>query len=261
MPKKSSKGTKKSWMPAASSIVSEIEFVPAKPAVAGVAVARRVSRYRILRTSEVDPYDKRVPRAAVTALGVPKAAPPGDKFQGTARRAAKLSIPGAQLEDFNDLQDLIATLPAHKAMKNHKPKITTQASSKRVSEEKRNTKVSAFLYAASREDDNDFHLIIGRKPGPSLLFMTAEISGLPSGNANSFARLNSARNAYKGFFAANLPNETYDFYDPPIPIEIQGSLFFDMSHATGSRPGPSKLRPHMPVVWELHPVTKIVFEP
>ena len=34
-----------------------------------------------------------------------------------------------------------------------------------------------------------------------------------------------------------------------------------MSHATGSRPGPAKLRPNMPVVWEIHPISKIVFEP
>ena len=42
---------------------------------------------------------------------------------------------------------------------------------------------------------------------------------------------------------------------------VEGSLFFDMSHATGTPPGPSSLRPNMPTIWEVHPITRIVFEP
>jgi hypothetical protein len=88
-----------------------------------------------------------------------------------------------------------------------------------------------------------------------------EVSGLPPANSPHFATLNAARDSYLEFFGDGLPGPSYDFYDPPIPVEIEGSLFFDMSHATGSRPGPSKLRPNMPVVWEIHPVSKITFEP
>ena len=70
-----------------------------------------------------------------------------------------------------------------------------------------------------------------------------------------------ARDDCKSFFSANLPGPTYDFYDPPIPVEISGSLFFDMSHASGSKPGPNNLRSKIPTIWEIHPNSKIVFEP
>ena len=100
----------------------------------------------------------------------------------------------------------------------------------------------AFLYAASREDDNDFHLIIGRNPerSPSM-YMTVELSGLPPKSSKHFSRLSKTRNAYKTFFTDNMPGTTYDFYDPPIPVTVEGSLFFDMSHAHGSKPGPGSL--------------------
>ena len=65
----------------------------------------------------------------------------------------------------------------------------------------------------------------------------------------------------QGFFKSDLPGFGYDFYDPPIPIEVEGSLFFDASHARGTPPGPAKLRPHMPRIWEVHPISKIVLEP
>ena len=43
-------------------------------------------------------------------------------------------------------------------------------------------------------------------------------------------------------------------------MEIEDSSFFDMSHASGSRPGPKTLKPFMPVVWEVHPISRIVME-
>jgi hypothetical protein len=85
---------------------------------------------------------------------------------------------------------------------------------------------------------------------------------LPPKGSKSLARLRNARNAYKTFFKlTQLPGLTYDFYPKPIPIEVEGSLFFDMSHANGQEPGPPTLHPDMPTIWELHPITKITFEP
>ena len=74
---------------------------------------------------------------------------------------------------------------------------------------------------------------------------------------NDFTDLNAARSAFKKFFGAKLPGAGYDFYDPPIPVNIEGSLFFDMTHATGARPGPQSLKSRMPVIWEVHPLTSI----
>jgi len=122
-------------------------------------------------------------------------------------------------------------------------------------------RVKAFLYAASREDDNDFHLIIGRDPAKTPeTYMTAELSGLPPQNADSFTKLKAARDDYKAFFGNDVPGFTYDFYDPPIPVVIEGSLFFDMTHATGQHPGPQSLKSRMPTIWEIHPVSSIKFE-
>jgi hypothetical protein len=146
-------------------------------------------------------------------------------------------------------------------MIHRKPPITVTADSNRVAPEKRNVRVKSFLYAASREDDNDFHLIIGRDPDRTLeMYMTAELSGLPPQNAASFTKLKAARDAFKAFFGAHLPGFTYDFYDPPIPVVIEGSLFFDMTHATGQRPGPQSLKSRMPTIWEIHPVSAIKVE-
>jgi hypothetical protein len=247
-------------LPDPSSVLAELTLTPRSGAAMGAAAPAAGRQYRILRTLEVDEYDASVTAAEILALGAPRAAPPDNAFRGNSRKAAKLSIADAETEIFHDLKDLLDTLEAHNVMKNN-AELSTDKNNNRVEEERRNVRVTAFLYAASLEEDNDFHLIIGRDPTKAEKYFTVEISGLPPSSSVSFGKLNEARDAYFEFFGDGLPGPSYDFYDPPIPVEIEGSLFFDMSHATGSRPGPSKLRPNMPVVWEIHPITKIVFEP
>jgi hypothetical protein len=260
-----------SYLPAPENVVWEMSFQPgaaAGPAVAAMraaggapAPAAPTRTYRILRTNESDEYDPPVALEELAGFeAVRAAAVVNERFSGTARKACKLSIADAPVERFNDLKKLIETLPKHDAMKHHQPPITVAATSGRVAEEKRNVRVTAFLYAASRENDNDYHLIIGRSRTAAPVYMTIEISGLPPSNSPAFARLKAARTAYKNFFP-NLPGSGYDFYQPPVPVEVEGSLFWDASHATGSRPGPQQLRPKMPVVWEIHPVSEILFEP
>jgi hypothetical protein len=179
-----------------------------------------------------------------------------------ARRAAKLSVASAPVETFNDLNDLLATLPSKTSMVNHNPPITTQPNSNRVAEERRNVRVRCWLYAHSHEDDNDYHLILGRAPGLTpARFMTMEVSGLPPINSASFATLKAARDTYKNFFGSSLPGDSYTVFRTPVPVLMEGSLFFDMSHATGTPPGPQRFRPNMPTIWEVHPLTRIVFEP
>ena len=245
------------------------------PSVDSIHEARRViraggRRFRVLRTTEVDEYEstpaavslrrvlgRRAPSATAVAAAT-KARPTGDQFGGTSRKAAKLSIAPGPTKTYSELKKLIDSLVADDAMVAHTPKIKTTASSGRVKEEKRNVKVKAFLYAASREDDNDFHLIIGRAVTKSPeLYMTMELSGLPPASSPALATLTTARDAFKAFFGSDLPGFTYDFYDPPIPVTIAGSLFFDMSHSTGQRPGPPSLKSRMPTIWEVHPVAAI----
>jgi hypothetical protein len=196
-------------------------------------------------------------RAVIAGLGP-------DDYHGVDRKAAKLSIADAETEGFSDVNDLISSLPAKNVMTDHDPEIKTTATSNRVDEEKRNIRVSCFLYAATQENDRDYHLILGRQPGTTPeKYMTMEMSGLPPKGFPAFAKLSAARSAFKEFFSdGQLPHPRgYDFYDPPIPVVIEGSLFFDMTHAHGEGPGPKSLRPKMPVIWEVHPITKIEFEP
>jgi hypothetical protein len=250
-------------LPDSRNVLVEMTLVPRTGAtVRGAAPASAqagVQQIRILRTLEVDEYETPLAVADILPLTAPQAAPTNNQFGGTARKAAKLSIVDAPVEQFSDVNDLIATFKDHNKMVDMD--ISTGADSDRVDEEKRNVRVKAFLYAASKENDNDFHLIIGRDPAKPAKYMTVEISGLPPSSSSSFDTLKEARSAYFEYFGDGLPGTSYDFYDPPIEIEIEGSLFWDTSHAHGGRPGPQKLRPKMPVVWEIHPVTKILFEP
>lgn len=253
-------------MPAADAIHAVEDFTPQPQ---GPAV-------RIIHTTEVDAYEDTAvatklnkllhgggaqapaPAALASALKAKPKAASGDQYVGTARKAAKLSIASAPQETFTDLKDLIASLTPDNAMIHHKPPISSGATSNRVKEEKRNVKLSAFLYAASAESDNDFHLIIGRdKSLTPEVYMTMEVSGLPPATAASFAALNAARTAYKTYFGSHVPGATYDFYDPPVPIAIEGSLFFDITHATGPHPGPPSLKSRMPTIWEVHPLTAV----
>lgn len=227
-----------------------------------VAESLNVSSYRIIRTNEVDAYEEAATSQETLSAAISKAeaAPVGDDFKGTSRKAAKLSIANAPTKTFTDLKTLINSLPKHEDML--ALKIKTTATSDRVAQEKRNVRGKVFLYAASREDDRDFHLILGRDPAKSPeVYMTMELSGLPPASKPSFAKLKAARDAFKAFFGGDLPGLSYDYYDPPIPVRIEGSLFWDASHAKGSRPGPKSLKSRMPVVWEVHPITKLTFNP
>lgn len=236
----------------------------AKPARAGASGA---AAFRIIRTNEVDGYEKGATaggtiaksRAAATRSA---AAAPGDNFTGKSRRAAKISIAKAPLRTYTDLKNLVRHLPSDESMIKRTPKIGKSATSDRVPEEMRNVRVKVFIYAASREDDNDYHLILGRDPSKlPELYITMELSGLPPADSPAFAKLKAARDAFKAHFAADLPGKTYDFYDPPRPVEIEGSMFFDIGHASGMRPGPKSLKSRMPTIWEVHPITKMVFNP
>jgi len=230
--------------------------------------------YRILKTTEVDSYEttptaialrkvllgQKAPALAAIAAAVKTTVPGGDKFAGQARMAAYLSIAAAPTETFSDLSKLITSLPALDAMV--KLNIPVAANSNRVQQEKRNIHLTGFLFAASREADNDFHLIVGRDPNAGQeMYMTMEVSGLPPANSPAFGPLSTARTAYKKFFGVNLPGVGYHFYQPPIPVQVDGSLFFDATHSTGQAPGPPSLKSRMPTIFEVHPITKIKLGP
>ena len=243
--------------------------------------------YRILNTTETDGYETSAPAVALRAatqgvltpdpaaiaaadnLPVVKAEPGmtveaaalSDNFAGTDRKAAKLSLATGKMQTYKNVSLLIATLASTAAMV--KLKISQEPTSNRVSVEERNVHVSGYLYACSREADNDFHLIVGLPPTPGQeTYMTMEVSGLPPTDDPAYPELNAARTAFKTFFKnKNLPGAGYHFYDPPIPVTAEGSLFFDVKHSTGIAPGPKSLKSRMITIWEVHPVSKIVLGP
>jgi len=182
-----------------------------------------------------------------------------DDFAGTDRKAAKTSISTGPMETFNSLDDLLASLPRDTKMLHHHPAITKSSDSERVSEEDTNVTVNAFLFAAKGEPDNDFHLIIGSTAdAASAQFMNVEISGLPS-DGPARAQLSTPRQDFKNFFGDQVPGTGgYHRFDPPIPLRVTGSQFYDIDHKPGAV-GPQDIAPG--TAWEIHPVTEIVFEP
>src|SRR5207249_469698 len=132
--------------------------------------------------------------------------------------------------------------------------------------EKRNVRVRAFIYAYSKESDNDYHVIIGDPPGtPNLRYMNVEISGLPTDDdaptATTKQKLTSARAEFKSFFNLGNPGDTngYRRPNPPVEVIVTGSTFWDAEHPPPHTVGPTTSKPKS--AWELHPITLIEFEP
>jgi hypothetical protein len=244
-------------VPDPSTVVETIDHVVQRPAPT-VGAPALSTPYKIFRTNQVDEYERPAPPGAP---GAPAPhVPPVDTFEGTARKPAKISVAAAPIEDFAHLKALIASLEPDKNMsKLHLP---DDVHSDRVAKEKRNVRVRAFIHAASREADNDFHVIIGREAALPTLCMNVEISGLPPAGSAHRTTLEQVRDAYKSFFGHDpkkLPGAGYDFYHPPIPVRIAGSIFYDVTHEHGGKPGPADLRDHIPTIWEIHPVTNLEF--
>lgn len=176
-------------------------------------------------------------------------------FRGVDRKGPKISIVSASLEDFNDIVALIDTLPDDDEMLNHDPEIARDTMT-RADEEKRNVRVPAWIYAIKYEADQDWHVIIGTRPsGATKTFFNAEVSGLPPSSSSTFAKLLKVRKSLASILADDLPSGSgYSKYDDPIPVVVEGSLFFDVDHAAGVV-GPAGMRPA--TAWEIHPVTKL----
>lgn len=176
-----------------------------------------------------------------------------DMLLGAARKVAKTSISSAPTKVYANLSAVLDSLVADDEMRAKDLK-----DKPRVDEEDRNVTVAAFIYAVKKEADNDFHVILGSTPAKDgARFMTAEVSGLPA--AGPFkAPLKAVRDKFKSEPALAHVRTTYIKFDPPIPVSVKGSLFYDIDHPP-SAIGPSGLRPK--TAWEIHPVTDIEFEP
>lgn len=177
-------------------------------------------------------------------------------FRGTGRTAAKTSVPDLETEPVRAIDRLVATFVNDATMLARRPPITNAPNSGRAHEEYRSVKVRAWIYAIKYEADHDWHLIVGTDPHEGVpTFLSCEVSGLPPKSADSYPQLLKARQAFARIFGNDLPGPGgYIKYTTPIPVEIEGMLFFDLDHPPGTV-GPTGMRPK--TAWEIRPVTKI----
>lgn len=180
------------------------------------------------------------------------------KFRGVDRKTPKTTVVTATQQNFGDIVALAQSLASDNSMMNHTPPIERDTMT-RATEEQRNVRVTAWIYAIKYEADQDWHVIIGTNPAATpKTFFNAEISGLPGNSAAAYQKLLAVRQKLADILTNNLPaGSGYRKYDFPIPVVVDGSLFFDVDHAAGVV-GPTGMRPQ--TAWEIHPVTRLALQ-
>ena len=175
-----------------------------------------------------------------------------DNFHGIARKMPKTTVVTATAENFSVLKAFLSSLIPDNTISPKLHAMTKAQLEQRAPEEKRDIKLTkVFLIAIKREADNDFHMIIGDGKGN---FFNTENSGLV---ASSPQTLKDVRKRVVTFMGGAFCQSQYQTFSPGIPIELEGSLFYDTEHAPGVI-GPASARPV--TSWEIHPITNIVFK-
>lgn len=193
----------------------------------------------------------------------------GETFGGTSREIAKTRTADAPLEEENlTVKAFHASHPSDADMETLN--VSQRCDTARVEAEKRNVTVAAYLIAAKKEDDNDYHLIIQdkgcKKPECRL---TVEVSGLPR-LSGSKGVLKTARQYFEEQWTLYSGRDSvpgsgkYVFFETPVLVRVIGSTFYDADHpinpAKGTGPvGPKGYKPGS--TWEIHPVTNFEFAP
>lgn len=188
----------------------------------------------------------------------PLSAADGDVFTGTDRRDAKTTLASAGIEAYPLITALRSTLRTDQYMLSLG--ISKAPDAARLDDEQRNVTVGGFIYAIRKERDNDFHLIVGDQHcAVASCLMTVEVSAIPSLASNPYRKtLADVRSKFLFHFNGTEPSARYTKYDPPIPVTLTGSLFFDVDHKAGTV-GPAGLQSD--TAWEIHPLSDITYEP
>ena len=197
-------------------------------------------------------YEQDEVASAVTAATAP------NDFNGTSRRKAKTSYLAGTPTVYQSVRELRTSLTPEKTMLSLDiPYGMGSENSDRVTQEMHVVRVTAYLYAYTKEKDHDYHLMVGDAPSDSArMFMNMEVSGLPVTGPYR-AKLSDVRSRFKDFFGlGDQGPQNYVPVNPPMPVRITGSVFFDMDHAlpqnyvkyNGFEPKSG---------WEIHPITDI----
>jgi hypothetical protein len=95
-------------------------------------------------------------------------------------------------------------------------------------------------------------VIIGdKKNHKQATLLNVEVAGLANTDVASLQRI---RDFFEDNFVNVCGSKYVVFVDNPIPVTVEGSLFYDIDHKPG-QVGPAALRAK--TSWELHPVTKL----
>ena len=193
----------------------------------------------------------------------------GEIFMGTSREVAKTRVAKAPIEEPNlTVKSYQASHPTDSEMQILS--ISKNCDTERVAAENRNVTVAAYLVAAKKEGDNDFHFILQDKDCDSPeCRLTVEVSGIPRLNGSK-ADLKTARQYFEEQWPlysghSDVPGSgNYLFFETPIFVRVTGSAFYDADHpvnpATGTGPvGPTGFKTGS--AWEIHPVTSFEFDP
>jgi hypothetical protein len=143
--------------------------------------------------------------------------------------------------------------------------IKRRCDSQRVPDEEKNVTVAAYLIAAAKERDNDFHLILQDKDctDPSCR-LSVEVIGRPRRDNSSSGVLKAARQFFQEQWPLyskehDIPTVgSFDFVIKPVLVRVTGSVFYDVDHGAGHS-GPPGYKPGS--AWEIHPVTSFEFDP
>lgn len=214
-------------------------------------------KFKVTQTNQADEVEASE-RVSTPLRSLARAPDSGDIFAGTDRRDPKTSVATGGLKSFSTIAELRSSFPKDTFMKGLG--ITRAPDSERTPQEQYNVSVEGYIYAASKESDNDFHLIVGDKDcAQGDCFINVEVSGLPQDPADaSYPTLSAVRAKFLGYFNQQQPSRGYKKFAPPIAATFTGSVFFDVDHPAGAV-GPAGLKPSS--AWEIHPLTDITFEP
>ncbi len=202
------------------------------------------------------------PRAGAVRAAHAPAATQSDVFEGKFRPEAKTSYAIRKNEKLTYVDTLMSSLPTDMQMtQQHYELVAKDKNSQnhqpRVDLETRNVTVKTWLYWVGQQTDNDYHLILGdtSELTSTTVFMNGEVSGLPPARPSQPPFMD-LRRKLRQLIADNANKK--GAFNPPVPIQITGSLLWDGEHRNPHNVGPKKpvdIRPTK--AWEIHPISDL----
>jgi hypothetical protein len=175
-----------------------------------------------------------------------------EEFRVMYRGAARTSISQSDFERFEAVDSLLKTLPSDEVMRANVGRYTP-----RTQEEDRNVILTCFLYALKKQISGDYSMVIGGAPdGATHGTMMCRIPSVPTRENPTMVFLKSVREKLEQdlFKHMNLDNKIYIYFNPPVPLIIMGSLYYNGLHQPGTM-GPARMKSE--TGWEIGPIISL----